>query len=93
MSFAVFDAAMGWDYHPQLLIALIFIGLLCIMLPDPQWWAAIIAAALIAIPLMLLLLIPYFIIISALALSLSLLQAIATGFRRSNPATRSFPIR
>jgi len=93
MSATFLNKVMDWDWHPQLLGLLIFIGLLCLMLPDSPWWAAIIAASIVAMPLMLILLIPYMVIITALALSLSLLQAIASSLRRSAPTTHSSPIR
>jgi len=82
-----------WEHHPKVIVALAHLIPLGIVLPADNLFGAIIATMLLAIPTALIIFIPYlaFVIISALCLSL--LQAIAAGFRRSDPATHSLPIR
>jgi hypothetical protein len=78
MSKSSFDRIMDWPYHPQMIIAIAFVGFfVASMHGDGPAWAAVIASAIVAPFAALLLFLPYLIIIVVLAALFSLLQAIS----------------
>jgi len=87
------DRFFTWDKHQHVLAAIIFAGLLCIMLPENDLLPSLIAAAIATIPLMFVLFVPYLLIVTAAALLLALPQAIATALRHPDQAAHSSPIR
>jgi len=89
----IYTSITEWEHHPKVIIALAHLIPLWFVLPADNLFGAIIATILLAIPTALLLFIPYLITMVVAALSLSLLQAIASSLHRSNPAGNSFPIR
>jgi len=89
----IYTSITEWEHHPKVIIALAHLIPLWFVLPADNLFGAIIATILLAIPTALLIFIPYLITMVVSALSLSLLQAIASTLRRSAPTTHSSPIR
>jgi len=85
----LFDAIIDWKHHPKVIVLLSYVAAAFLVpITSPvDLITVFLVGSVLAIPCTLLLFLPYLFFVIILALCFSLLQAIATGFRRRVPAT------